>query len=316
MSGCGGATVLTLGEPGKDGGASDGGTQADTGGHCNLVQLLTPILTITDAVTGAPICDAFVEGTNTTASLSACTGGYEGCTGTCPYTVNDTTAEGGGTFSVIITAPGYDATDVTGLEIQTCGCGGTCGGAEQVNVSLQPATFVDGGLPVDASPPPIDGGAGSPCPSTAPASGDACGVESLYCEYGADPNPYCNTLFECQGGAWTDMSTGGICAPPGSICPDYATASARGRCGVQGFTCEFPEGTCVCTGDPGGLPIANGPVWDCTPVTSGCPAERPALGSSCSVDPSLDCDYGQCSGGVGESCTNGYWSLAMVACPA
>ena len=64
------------------------------------------------------------------------------------------------------------------------------------------------------------------------------------------------------------------------------------------------------------FPTAGGPDWFCTPITAGCPATRPTLGSACS-DPSLtDCDYAQCAGGYGEACVDGYWTLAMVACPA
>ncbi len=156
----------------------------------------------------------------------------------------------------------------------------------------------------------------SVCPASAPSAGETCTRAGLECEYGSSPNPACNDLWTCSGSTWTHTPHGGACPSPSGTCPSYATASARGSCSPDSLICAYPQGTCICTDDPGGLPTMGGPDWFCTATTTGCPATRPALGSACS-DPSLkDCDYGQCSGGVGEACTDGYWTLAMVACPA
>jgi hypothetical protein len=112
------------------------------------------------------------------------------------------------------------------------------------------------------------------------------------------------------------MSTGGICAM--TMCPSsYDAAHAdKSMCGAQGQICEYPQGDCICTSDPGGLPSTGGPIWSCTPVSPGCPSTRPALGSPCSTDPTTVCDYGGCSGGVDQQCIDGFWGVAMVACPA
>jgi hypothetical protein len=94
-------------------------------------------------------------------------------------------------------------------------------------------------------------------------------------------------------------------------------SSMKGMCPAEGETCDYPEGTCLCTSDPGGLPIGGGPVWDCVPVSKGCPSPRPKLGTPCSVPSSTECDYGQCSGGVGEQCVDGSWAIAtLIGCPA
>jgi hypothetical protein len=160
---------------------------------------------------------------------------------------------------------------------------------------------------------------GAPCPADAPPLDSACSASGSTCEYGTNLNPNCNALFQCNGSEWRALPREGTCPPPGATCPSsYAAASGNLACATDDLQelCEYPQGTCVCTNDSGGLPHSGGPTWDCTPTTSGCPAAVPILGSSCE-GPSLDdCDYGQCSGGVGTACVDGYWELAMVACPA
>jgi hypothetical protein len=178
---------------------------------------------------------------------------------------------------------------------------------------------VDGGTPSpDGSTPIVDSGAPdvlSPfCPSSPPVAGTSCSEPQSYCEYGTDPNPDCNTLWFCdEGAAWQDETTSGICAPPDAACPGFSV-DTNDACPVDGQTCAYPEGTCVCTTDPGGLPEVGGPIWACVPTTAGCPVTRPTLGTSCDVSDELDCDYGQCIGGAGESCVNGAWNMALVAC--
>jgi hypothetical protein len=307
---CGGVTVLDTVVPPADGGA-DGSSPADAGfdsiSTCNIVQVIPPILTLLDESSGAPICDAFGSGG---ASLTPC-GPSQGCTGTCQYTVSDLGAPS--PFSVTVSAPGYTPAVVSNLQTRYCGCNGApCQAADQVTGFLLP-DGLDGGLP----PPPAPDASVSGCPSSPPPSGSACSGAPLDCEYGTDPNPYCNQLFACapSTGAWQDISTSGICAPPGAACPGFQSTFQATVCPIDGQTCSYPQGTCVCTQDPGGLPTTNGPIWSCVPPTPGCPATRPTLGTVCG-DPSLtDCDYGQCSGGVGLGCVNGYWTLANVPCP-
>jgi hypothetical protein len=163
----------------------------------------------------------------------------------------------------------------------------------------------------------------SGCPSTQPISGyTTCNNNELYCEYGSAPNPYCNHLFQClvevDHGPLTWFATIGsdVCPPPGTPCPaSYAFITTDDpKCSNPGNTCEYPQGTCICTSDPGGLPVADGPVWSCTPLSEGCGYPRPHLGTPCHP-PGPICDYGACSGGVDEECVNGYWAIAMVGCP-
>jgi hypothetical protein len=115
---------------------------------------------------------------------------------------------------------------------------------------------------------------------------------------------------------WFLQSGPDACPPPGTACPaSYAVADGdAGGCAVEGNMREYPQGTCLCTSDPGGLPVADGPVWSCTPLSEGCSYPRPHLGTPCHK-PGPICDYGACSGGVDEECVNGYWAIAMVGCP-
>jgi hypothetical protein len=211
--------------------------------------------------------------------------------------------------TITVTAPGYSSVQ-TSVFNTPCGCNGPCASNQQVTVSLSPVK--DAGLG-DASPPAAG------CPASAPSQGNACSTNGLFCEYGTSTNPYCNSLWQCTGSTWQDASSSGTCPPPDAACPaSYAAASANLACSVadEMQLCEYPQGTCICSTYSGGLPHAGGPDWDCTPTTTGCPAAVPELGSPCPNDTPADCDYGQCSGGVGMTCVDGYWSIAMVACPA
>jgi hypothetical protein len=316
---CGGATLSP--EPiGK----GDGGLQGDApsrpdsppvgfeGGECNLVEIIPPILTVTDGVTGGRICDATLVGDAGGVDLFPSSG-----FGACTYTVNG--YEGASsTFSISITAPSYGMATVTGLEIQYCGCSGApCAAAQMVSVSLP--EIVDGGGPgLDSGfDSGVDSGfdASEPaCPATHPTTGAACNFSELYCEYGTDPNPYCNDLAECNNGSWEKEPASASCPSPSGMCAPYATLAAGGSCAASGQTCASAEGTCVCSNDPGGLPIEGGPFWSCSPAQTGCPSPRPQLGTPCSGSAPSECDYGACSGGVAEDCVGGYWALANIAC--
>jgi hypothetical protein len=315
---CGGATIPQTGEPqgdagtGNDGGGPspgiDGGSpHPGIEASCGVVEIIPPVLTVNDFFTGNPICDAVLADNDAGAGLYPCTVGEEGCTAKCQYTVNGD--EGGSSFSITVTAPGYSISEVTGLMTNYCGCNTSqCPAPQQLTTTLAP-------IP-DAGPPEPDGGS-SGCPATEPAQGDDCPTDNLTCEYGTNANPYCNDLWECDGGAWQDMAPpSNGCVPPGATCPDYASISGTSTtCTLQSQTCDYSQGTCVCTDSPGGLPTTNGPFWSCVPISQGCPGPRPPLGSPCSVDSTTVCDYGECSGGVAMTCTDGYWSIAMdIAC--
>jgi hypothetical protein len=183
------------------------------------------------------------------------------------------------------------------------GSGGTAGGCS-------------GGFncPVDAGVPPSEG-----CPTNPPSQDETCDNIGLWCEYGSAPDPYCDGLWQCgPSGTWQPRGNG-ICPPPDAMCPaSYADADGdHGKCPIENQACDYPQGTCICSQDPGGLPVANGPLWGCIPVTPGCPSPRPRLGTTCDVSSGTSCDYGACSGGVAEDCVDGYWSIdVMIGCPA
>jgi hypothetical protein len=310
LAGCGGATFSGAPGPEKDAGATDSGRDSGSpfldGSTCEIYRIIPPVLTVTDQSTGAPICDVTVAGTAPGASLSACTGGE--CPKTCAYTVES--YGGSSSFSITITAPGYGTTTVTGLTQGGCGCSDTCPAPQQVSATLTPSV---------TPPPTLDGGPQptSVCPEGEPSAGAACSPDGIWCEYGTSTNPYCNDLFDCQNGIWQTMETNGVCPAPTDPCPDYASVQGGDvACSTQSQLCAYAQGTCICTSDPGGLPMeGNTPVWSCEAITPGCPGPLPQLGAACSVDPTTTCDYGICSGGVALDCTNGFWAIdQMIAC--
>jgi len=295
---CGGGT-LTGPRAGDDAGSGTGsGTGTAPPGTCNLARIIPPILTVVNAVTGADICDAtLVSFDGGTAELSPCAAS-DGCTGTCQYTVRQ---EGsyGSPFTITIAAPGYLQGVSPELTTETCGCEGACAPEQQATVKLHPDII---------SPP-----AAPACPTSAPSSQASCSAPStLTCEYGTNPDPDCDQLWQCVGGKWSEQ-TGPAC-PALPSCPATPPSDAS-SCSAAQLACPYAASTCLCTDDPGGLATAGGPVWDCTPITAGCPSPRPDLGTPCNASSTLDCDYGQCSGGVGLTCVDGTWQLAEVACP-
>jgi hypothetical protein len=168
--------------------------------------------------------------------------------------------------------------------------------------------------PVDGGLPPVES-----CPASPPSQGDPCENIGLWCEYGSSPDPYCNGLWQCgPSGTWQPKGNG-ICPPPDAMCPaTYADANDdHDKCPIEEQTCDYPQGTCICTRDPGGLPVENGPLWGCIAVTPGCPSPRPELGTTCDLPSDTSCDYGACNGGVAEDCVDGFWAIdVMIGCPA
>jgi hypothetical protein len=178
-----------------------------------------------------------------------------------------------------------------------------------------------GGPILDDAGPPV-------CPDSPPTPGSSCNnYLGPYCEYGDSPNPDCNDAFECgtAPSVWKKVPSAGACPAPGTKCPGSYPGgdTMEPTCAPDGLSCEYPQGFCVCTTDPGGLPTTGGPLWSCAPPGNGCPAKRPLLGTGCtSLSPKGDttapgpiCDYGSCTGGVAEQCSGWYWQLAQTACP-
>ncbi len=103
-----------------------------------------------------------------------------------------------------------------------------------------------------------------------------------------------------------------MACPTGQCPTSYPTTSGTIACTPQGLDCAYPEGQCNCS--YGSLPSQETHWW-CSAVTPGCPEPRDPLGSACTPE-GLQCDYGACTGGIAEQCTNGIWVQALTACPA
>jgi hypothetical protein len=201
-------------------------------------------------------------------------------------------------------------------------CGGSTfsmeqdGGGGGADARSDAGAETDGGAMSDAAD------AGTPCPSSAPATGSACRDDGLECEYGSRPVPECNTIATCARGAWTVESPSGVDCPAkrDTACPkSLAEASAMvDQCQPLDLICDYAEGRCACT--PGGGPIpldaAAAARWHCqSPASPACPRPRPILGSAC-AGPSQTCDYGACTvpGGSAQKCQLGIWQPDAFAC--
>jgi hypothetical protein len=174
----------------------------------------------------------------------------------------------------------------------------------------------------------VGGSAGSssasPCPATAPKSGDAC-TSMVTCTYGDSPVGDCRQRFFCNGSTFQDQTTGTICPPPGQAgCP--ATSPTNGAsCGGPSdpeITCGYPDATvctcAACVGGPACLP-SNPKSWHCAGAPAApCPASLPNAGSACSLPSGTMCTYGFACGGGGQAtqCTAGAWQWIYLPCPA
>jgi hypothetical protein len=296
VASCGDVATTEALKPRLDGGVR--GVEAGEDGTTNCDSFLTPILVVEDAATGEHICDA-----SATSSAGSALLPLDDTSTACEYSVVG--VPNGATVSLTVSAPSHASAHVT-VTSYPC-CGGPCanGGA---TVMLEPA------------PPPAgdagDGDASRPapvCPTAPPADGAACAVDELYCDYGDSPNPLCDALFVCEGSTWHDISQERTCPPLGATCP--ASFGAAGGCGFQDESelCVYATGTCVCGYS---MLETSGPSWFCTSTTAGCPTAPPRLGDACPADTPADCDYGQCTDGVGMTCAGGHWALASVPCPA
>jgi hypothetical protein len=186
----------------------------------------------------------------------------------------------------------------------------------------------DGGTLGDGGGGGDDAGAAgpSPCPSSAPGDGSACGPQGLTCEWGSSPVQDCDTVAVCNGGRWqvTLQGPGGLdCGggPPGTCPASFASVPRQQHCSPYGLTCDYAEGRCACGVPSGPFPIdaSAAAEWLCQDPPAGCPRPRPLLGSGCTgAQEGLQCDYGACSipGGNAETCAGGIWIEGGVACPA
>jgi len=169
----------------------------------------------------------------------------------------------------------------------------------------------DSAINVDSSSP-------LPCPASLPAGGSACSVDALECEYGPDPRVFCNDVATCTNGAWS-IRPAADCGPVqiggGGGCPATEKDVLVGQgCNTPNLFCEYASGICAC--GLSGHPPSQ--VWVCDePSNPSCPFPRPKLGTVCSNDPQLVCDYGSCTGLGGDEqvCSSGTWHQQMVACP-
>jgi hypothetical protein len=195
---------------------------------------------------------------------------------------------------------------------------GACGGATHGELG--------GGATGDGGASDGNGGGGSsPCPSSPPGDGSACGPQGLTCEWGSSPVEDCDAVAMCNGGRWqvTLQGPGGLdCGggPQGTCPSSFASVPRESHCSPYGLYCDYPEGRCACTVPEGpGFPADASAVaeWLCQDPASGCPEPRPLLGTPCSQE-GLECDYGACTipGGTAETCQGGLWIEGGVACPA
>ena len=198
----------------------------------------------------------------------------------------------GGQFSVI----GSDGND--GGARSDSGSGGDSGGGGTSDGGTGEAGTGEGG------------GTGPSCPVSQPPPGGACPAIGLECEYGTDPNPACDPIVQCTASGWQSL---GPSACPGGTCPaTYGQVPVSQGCMPTNLTCDYPEGTCICSLGTG--PVGLSPHWMCWPAMPGCPSPRPRMGTPCG-QPGLSCDYGACAGGVQLECKDGVWQQALTPCP-
>jgi hypothetical protein len=218
-----------------------------------------------------------------------------------------------------VTEPGGGGTQGSGGSAGSGGSGGAGGGGGGSG-----GGDGTGGSGGSAGAPALDAGPGV-CPDSPPTLGSECtAFIGPYCEYGNSPNPACNDAFKCSSGppVWQKVPSTGTCPAPSATCPGSypGVDNMQPKCSVDGLSCEYAQGFCVCTNDPGGLVTTGGPLWSCSSPGKDCPAKRPLLGSPCSGpgdsnEPGPVCDYGSCNGGVAEQCTGWYWKVVETACP-
>jgi hypothetical protein len=157
--------------------------------------------------------------------------------------------------------------------------------------------YADGGSALEAG----DG----PCPATPPTAGSPCDVPDYYCAYGSNWWSRCNLLMSCTKGAWQTFDAGAdFCPQPeggprGGACPaDTCPATWAEAIAIDGgpcpaFSCQYPEGDCLCGVNTGAGCYGAAPsAWSCLPANSGCTYPRPRFGTPCTPDASTGCQTG------------------------
>jgi hypothetical protein len=158
------------------------------------------------------------------------------------------------------------------------------------------------------------------CPNEAPAVGSPCTLqplqnENVQCEYGYVPSTLkCDPIFECVDGQWQQYpasSLGACTGAPGplpSSCPAaYGDVASGSLCPQVGVTCTYdPLHVCACEVVGGGSGGAGSLAWECPTIGSGCPAQRPRLGTACTDTAGDDCTYYDACD-PSESCWDGVW---------
>ncbi len=228
-------------------------------------------------------------------------------------------------------APG---TPGCGAEEELCGCDGSmvisgCGFPSGfASGPTTGASFCSGDAgkaAPDGGHKPDSGGPATACPASPPAVGAPCDL-TYECEYGTDPDVDCDTVYSCAADdagkaahTWfvsTKPLATGCSTTNAAACPaSYADLGAT--CSSSGLTCTYPQARCSCS-LACGMEEGENLAWCCpdAPEGDGCPSPRPRLGTAC-TGASDDCDYGMCSGNVGESCGDaGVWApVVQFGCP-
>jgi hypothetical protein len=162
---------------------------------------------------------------------------------------------------------------------------------------------------------------GSPtCPKVVPQDGASCEHRGLTCETGGGLHQRCSTIFSCGDAldptspthtAWSVTPPAAGCMQANDpACPaDFATAPVAKDCPQEGLACDYDQGRCEC------VPCnPTGNQWRCrswsdTTIGSGCPSERPAMGTACDSD-GVICRYDDlCRVSLGPDlvCFDGLW---------
>ncbi|MEO8798411.1 MAG: hypothetical protein ABI551_11035 [Polyangiaceae bacterium] len=197
-----------------------------------------------------------------------------------------------------------------------------CGGA----VSGDEGSTPDGGSG-NGSDAGSDGGGGNAkaCPATMQTSG-ACSPEGIHCEYGTSNGSCDNPSVDCEHGQWTVPLAvpRPQCHGTEEGCPGARSDITPGAtCGDTDRMCSYEgQGRCACSAQVGG-PVQVNPdggelpkQWRCETPQTGCPADRPRVGSACS-SVGQSCDYGACSipDGVMIDCSkNAIWEFSDYGC--
>jgi hypothetical protein len=86
-----------------------------------------------------------------------------------------------------------------------------------------------------------------------------------------------------------------------------------GQCSGN-LSCVYPEGVCECASACGPPPLPDaGNRWFCGMRGAGCPIQKPAVGTPCSMDAQF-CNYGSCCQDL-MKCEGGQWKFGGGLCP-